>query len=210
MKKVLLLILLLITINFSVVAKENKLYFTESDDRLYYESELLDSNVFMNHTDMIPGSSYVDELIIENGTKTKYTLYFKLEENNQSSEEKELLEYINIKITLDGKEIYNGKALDLNDENLSDAILLGEFTKDKVSIMKIETKLDENYSNTNNIYTSKIDWSFYAQFDGNDSEEILPIPNTGINGASNYLVVVIFVIIGLLIIFSLKREKASK
>ena len=69
MKKVLLLILLLITINFSVVAKENKLYFTESDDRLYYESELLDSNVFMNHTDMIPGSSYVDELIIENGTK---------------------------------------------------------------------------------------------------------------------------------------------
>ena len=33
----------------------------------------------MKHLEMIPGSSYNDELKIENGTKNKYTLYLKVE-----------------------------------------------------------------------------------------------------------------------------------
>ena len=74
MKKILLLLILLLTI--SVSAKENKLYFVEKDNQIFYESGLYDEKVFMKHTDMVPGSSYTDELLIENGTNKVYKLYF--------------------------------------------------------------------------------------------------------------------------------------
>ena len=77
MKKVLLFLLLLVASFSFVYAKENRLYFTESNNRIYYESRLLNEKVFMKHTDMVPGASYTDELTIENGTNTKYTLYLK-------------------------------------------------------------------------------------------------------------------------------------
>ena len=59
-----LFIILLMPIG--VKAKENRLYFDEIDKKLYYDSSLLDKNIFMNHIDMIPGSSYEDELVINN------------------------------------------------------------------------------------------------------------------------------------------------
>ena len=45
-----------------------------------HESSYIDEDVFMKHVDMAPGASYTDELLIENGTNTKYTLYFKTKE----------------------------------------------------------------------------------------------------------------------------------
>ena len=68
-----------------VEATSSRLYFTESGDRLYYDGELVD-DTFMYHTDMVPGSNFSDELIIENGTGTTYTLYFKVVPREQSEE----------------------------------------------------------------------------------------------------------------------------
>ena len=78
MKKIVLFISFFVFSILSVQAKENKLYFTEENDRLYYESKLIDEDVFMKHIDMTPGENFTDELLIENGTNTKYTLYFKI------------------------------------------------------------------------------------------------------------------------------------
>ena len=149
----------------SVHAKENKLYFTEENNRLYYDSKLIDENVFMKHTDMIPGERFIDELVIENGTNTNYTLYFKVVSREQSVEANELLDNILMRIKLDDKVIYEGKAtgLDYNNQgiDLQKAILIGKFAPSKNSKMIVETKLLENYDNTQFNEFSYIDWSFY-------------------------------------------------
>lgn len=208
MKKITLLIFLFILSISSVQAKENKLYFTEENNRLYYESKLIDENIFMKHINMTPGDSYTDELLIENGTKTKYTLYFKVVPKEQSSEANELLENIIMKIKLDDKLIYDGKATGLNYNNqginLQDAILLGVFTPSKNSKMIVETKLKEEYDNTNSNDLSYIDWSFYAQYE--KEEPIIINPKTSTIGNNNYYYLFLAIIPILLILFKVKKE----
>lgn len=213
MKKFILFISLLLLIVSPVYAKENKLYFTESDNRLYYESKLLNEDVFMKHTDMVPGNSYRDELIIENGTNTKYTLYFKALPRKQSKEADELLESIMMKMTLDGKVIYEGTAtgLDYNEQgiDLQKAILLGDFIPSKNSKMIVETKLSENYDNTEYSGFSYIDWIFYAQSDNSKPPvEIIVSPNTMKNSFPFTIVFSVFIVlIGFGIIKSAYKKK---
>ena len=210
MKKIVLFISFFVLSILSVQAKENKLYFTEENDRLYYESKLIDEDVFMKHIDMTPGESFTDELLIENGTNTKYTLYFKIVPREQSTDADELLENIIMNIKLDGKEIYNGKAtgLDYTEQgvNLQKAILLGDFTPSKNSKMVVETKLKEDYKNTNSHELSYIDWSFYAQYD-NNSDPLIINPKTSTISNNNLLLPIILIIIGLISIISIKNKK---
>ena len=213
MKKFILLISLFVFGIISVQAKENKLYFTEDNNRLYYDSKLIDENVFMKHIDMTPGENFTDELYIENGTNTKYTLYFKVVPREQSAEANELLDNIVMRIKLDDKIIYEGKAtgLDYTNQgiNLQNAILLGEFTPSKNSKMVVETKLSENYDNTEFSDFSYIDWSFYAQYD--DSEppvEIIVSPDTMKNSFPfAFVFSVIIILIGLGIVKSAYKKK---
>ena len=213
MKKFVLFISLFALCIISVEAKENKLYFTEENNRLYYESKLIDENIFMKHVDMTPGESFTDELIIENGTNTKYTLYFKIVPREQSAEADELLDNIMMKIKLDDNVIYEGKAtgLDYTEQgiDLQKAILLGNFAPSKNSKMVVETKLSENYDNTEFNDFSYIDWSFYAQYD--DSEppvKIIASPDTmKISFPFASVFSVIIILIGFGIIKSAYKKK---
>ena len=197
----------------SVHAKENKLYFTEENNRLYYDSKLIDENVFMKHTDMILGERFIDELVIENGTNTNYTLYFKVVSREQSVEANELLDNILMRIKLDDKVIYEEKAtgLDYNNQgiDLQKAILIGKFAPSKNSKMIVETKLSENYDNTQFNELSYIDWSFYAQYDDSKPPvEIVVSPNTMKNSFPFIFVFsAIIILIGLGIIKNAYKKK---
>ena len=217
MKKVLLIIVLMFSL-VTVYAKENKLYFYEKDDRLYFESSLLDQDVFMKHEDMVPGSKYTDTLKIENGTETPYNLYFKIVPPNQTQQAQELLEYIEMKITLDGKLIYDGRATGLDytnsGVNLQKAVLLGEFKPSKESVMVVNTHLKEEYSNTLNRDSSHIDWSFYVQYgDEEEPTEIIEVPDTNAN-RSNFVTIVSVTIIAfgmfIMIISLLNKKKKNR
>ena len=208
MKRGIFLISFLLLMISPVYAKENRLYFTEENNRLYYESGLFDEKVFMKHTDMIPGSSYLDTLKIENGTRTKYTLYMKAvpQEN-----ENELLEHIEMIITLDGKVIYAGNATgeDFNDQgiNLQNAILLGEFQPNQTSTMEVDTKLLENFSKSEVSSTSKVDWAFYASYDNSTIDIINPNTFTQrANYNTTLLWFVLGIIAGLIVWFKVKEK----
>lgn len=184
MKKILLFLTVMFFGITSAQAAENKLYFTDDNDRLYYDSDLYDENLFMYHTDMLPGSSYTDELIIENGSETEYSLYLKVDEEERTQLSEELLKSIEMTIELDGEVIYDGYAdgLDYNDDgvNLQDAILIGLYKPYTESKLVVKTKLSPDYSNTDNKELSNIKWNFYARYSGNT--EVLPInPDTGNN-----------------------------
>lgn len=213
MKKFVLFISLFALSVLSVQARENKLYFTEENNRLYYESKLIDEDIFMKHIDMTPGESFTDELLIENGTNKKYTLYFKVVPREQSAEADELLENIIMKIKLDEEIIYEGKAtgLDYTEQgiDLQKAILLGDFTPSKNSKMVVETKLSENYDNTELNEFSYIDWSFYAQYDDSKPPvEIIVSPNTMRNSFPYTIVFsAIIILIGIGIVKSAYKKK---
>ena len=213
MKKFVLFISLFAISVLSVQARENKLYFTEENNRLYYESKLIDEDIFMKHIDMIPGERFTDELLIENGTNKKYTLYFKVVPRNQSAEADELLENIIMKIKLDEEIIYEGKAtgLDYTEQgiDLQKAILLGNFIPSKNSKMVVETKLSENYDNTELNEFSYIDWSFYAQYDDSKPPvEIIESPNTMRNSFPYTIVFsAIIILIGIGIVKSAYKKK---
>ena len=213
MKKVLLLIMAFVLSITFVQAKENKLYFKETGNRLYYESKLTDEDFFMKHVEMTPGDSFTDELTIENKTKEEFTLYFKIAPRQQSVEADELLDNINMKIKLDGDTIYEGKAkgLDYKDQgvNLQDAILIGKMTPSKESKMVVETELSEYYDNTDYNDFSYIDWKFYVQFDNEDAKEIIEVPNTFKN-QSPYIVIISIIMIALgvgIVTSAMKKKK---
>lgn len=228
MKKILLYILLLIILIVDpVLAKENKLYFTEKDNRLYYETTLFDDNTFMKHVDMIPGKKYTDTLTIQNATDTEYRLYFKIIPKEQNELANELIQNINMKITLDENTIYDGPALKGNystDVSLIGAIDLGVFTKSMSATMNVETELDKNYSNTDNTELSYLDYSFYAEYTDKSSVnesthetenegkpiEIVAVPNTLKNSILPIIFAVSIVLVASgvgIMIYAKKKEK---
>ncbi len=183
MKRKLIVLLFLLFFSFTSEAlAENKLYFTDNNERIYYDTKQLNKNEFMNHLYMLPGGTYTDELLIENGSTTDYTLYLKVKEKEQSEEAKAFLDEIKMKIYLDDTLIYDGfaKGLDYNHNgvNLQDVIEIGDCQTNEVHKLLVETTLSKDFSDPTGNDASYIDWEFYAQY----AEKIIPIepnPNTG-------------------------------
>ena len=212
MKRGIFLISFLLLMISPVYAKESRLYFTENDNRLYYESGLFEGKVFMKHEEMLPGSSYQDTLKIENGTNTKYTLYMKAVPKAQGNVEKKLLKSIKMVITIDGNTVYDGLATgeDYNNQgiDLQEAILLGDFSPKQVSTMNVETKLLESYDNINKSDTTSIDWSFYASYSG--EKEVIPINPYTSTMKINRTVFLPIIIAGVLLLIVLFKKKEQK
>lgn len=214
MKKLLSYVTLIILLSTSLVyAKESKLYLIEKNNKLYYDNSLLEGNTFIKNLDMLPGNSYSDELIIENGSNKTYYLYFKIEEKDNSKEANELLDSISMKLYLDDNLIYDGniKGLDYNGNgiNLQDIIPLKQFNPGDSGKLSVETSLAPEYSNKDNKEVSNIDWVFYYQFEDNDPIKIVSAPSTGIN-KDNLPIIIIstgLCLIGILIIMIAKRNK---
>lgn len=193
MKKIILLIFaFFISLNL-VSAKENKLYISSSDNKLYYDSKLFDINKFMNYLDMIPGDTFNDELIIENNTKYTFKLYLKIKNRNNN----DLMDYLSMKLYLDNNLMYDGDVIGTNLNNLDDVYYVGTFKPNQVSKLDAFVNFSIDYSNMDNKDTLIVDWIFYAKTDeiteknntDNNSVivEILPAPTTGINLDSNFI-----------------------
>ena len=84
-----------------------------------------------------------------------------------------------------------GKArgLDYNSSgvNLEEAIMLSELKKGEVKNLKVNTKLANFFSNSENRSVIDIKWTFYVQKEGSDEViEVIDAPNT-MNNASSYI-----------------------
>ena len=177
MKKILLALFASLFIATPVFAAENKVYIYEADGKVYYDGALFDDR-FMVHENMAPGNSYTDYLVIENGTSKDYDVYFKIDSDDNSVKADDLLEYIEMEISIDGTSYYDGKAkgLDYRDQgvDLTNAVLIKRFNAGDRSTMKVDTYLDANYGNGVNFdssssdnkdisgLVSKTQWTFYV------------------------------------------------
>ncbi len=192
MKKILLALFASLFIVTPVFAAENKVYIYEADGKVYYDGALFDDR-FMIHENMLPGSSYTDYLVIENSTSKDYEVYFKIEAKDNSVKADDLLEYIEMEISIDGAQYYDGKAkgLDYRDQgvDLSDAVLIRRFNAGDRATMKVDTYLDANYGNGVNFDSSSSDdksisglvsqtqWYFYVVDVTDKEDEPTPKPD---------------------------------
>ena len=207
--KILLFILIFILIVINVNAKENKLYFSEKDKKLYYDSSLLDKNIFMNHINMLPGQNYEDRLVIENASDRDYTLYFKISLKDQSDKAINLLNNINMKLYLNDSEIYNGNVIGVSYANidLRNAIKIGVIPKNTAMYLDSYTKLKEEYDDIDNTEYSYVDWNFYAEYD--DSVDVI-VPKTDKNQENIYKIISILLLITAIIFIILYMKKKKK
>lgn len=180
MKKILSLIIIIISIfsiSFVYAEEKNKLYISSKDNKLYYDSEMFDEDIFLHFLELVPGEVYEEELLIENDTVFPCDLYFKIIQDEQSELAEELLDNIIMKIYLDDEIIYDGKVKGEdyleNGVNLQDSIYLGKYEKKASETLKVEVKLDEEYSNIDNEELAKTTWEFYASVD-NEIKTINP------------------------------------
>lgn len=210
MKKIWLLLITMVLLIGNVEAATNKLYFTEKNDRLYYDTDAFDEASFMVHHDMIPGREYIDEIEIENKTKETYDLYLKLavESNDELSDE--LIDNIFMEVYLDDELIYSGTARGLDYQgtgiNLQETVLLGRYLPNEVNNLVVKTRLADSYTNTANTSIGEISWSFYGRY-GNEVTPILPETSDHI---SKYVIILssaslIFILI-IMVITKKKKE----
>ncbi len=201
MKRVIFVILFIFM--SSVSAKENKIYFTGDEDRLYYKTENIDEDIFIKHLDMLPGKEFRDELIIENKTLYTYKLYLKAKE----SIDNDFLDNIIMQIYLENNLVYDGNAngLNYNNNGLEEAIYIGEYKANSSDKLIVMTKLRDDYKGDSDNKISDINWEFYASYD----DLVIPInPDTSADKKIVFLVVLCGILcVILLLIFFMSKDK---
>ena len=107
---------------------------------------------FSDFTTMMPGDVLEHDIELKNTGDNKIDLYF----NTETVDDSELLDAIQLQISVDGKEIYNGS---INAEELNDKIKLGNYGDGKMSFkLTVPAELNNHYS----LLDSKVKWVFSA------------------------------------------------
>ena len=202
MKKIVFTILTFLLFINIISAKENKLIISNSDNKLYYNSDM-DSSKFMNFTNMVPGENLSEKLIIENNSNYTFKLYLKIQNRNNN----ELIDYLTMNLFLDDKKIYEGDVIGTNLNLNNDVYYLGTFSPGQISYLDANIKFSDKYNNIFNNDSLIVDWSFYAETDDN-IVQIVSAPKTGINISRIILLVSIgLCLIGIIIITVLILNK---
>lgn len=211
MKKIIIMFLLTFTFMVSVNA-ENKLYFSEDETGLVYDTDLFEKELFLYHVDMMPGKKFEDSLIIYNASNQSCDLYLKIKETAQDDLANELLENINMEIYLDNDLLYTGtaKGEDIVGDgvNLQDSIFIGNYKKDINNKLLVKTELDKKYTNYHNTGESHIEWEFYANC-VNGSIVVIN-PDTGDKRGSMMVIIGIITIISLILLYYLRYKLQNK
>lgn len=193
---------------------ENKLYFHEEDEKLYYDAALFDEAIFMYHEKMAPGDSFVDTLKIKNECDVEYDLFFRVVPVEQSEEADELLENLTMTIYLDDTVVYEGFAsgqdYSNNGVDLRNAMKIGTYAPGVESTLKVHLNFNKEYPvpEEESIW-SRIDWEFWGEAEDLPLTPIEP-PPTG-DDTSILVYVVVFAVAFVLLVALLvsKKRKAQ-
>ena len=216
----LLFILLLSTvIPVYADAKVNKLYFEQQNGTMVWNADKgSNGNWFMSFTNMVPGESYQDSLVIENGSSKTYELYFQIVPLEQAELKDELLEKIQMTIMQDGKQIYKGNATgEPGTKDLQNIVPLGTYTPAKESTLVVELTLDGDIGLEYCDLLTQIDWKFMVKekVDSKKDTSVTEIkpPKTGDTtntGLWIFVVIGSMTVMGVVNVFRHRKETAEK
>lgn len=199
--------------------KEKKLYFEQQDGTMVWNADKgSNGNWFMSFTNMVPGESYQDSLVIENGSSKTYELYFQIVPLEQAELKDELLEKIQMTIMQDGKQIYKGNATgEPGTKDLQNIVPLGTYTPAKESTLVVELTLDGDIGLEYCDLLTQIDWKFMVKekVDSKKDTSVTEIkpPKTGDTtntGLWIFVVIGSMTLMGVVNVFRRKKETAEK
>ena len=205
--KILVLIFMIFTPN--VYASTYTLELKEDYGTVYYDMNNNNTNVFMNHKNMLPGEIYTGEIIIKSTCSKELSLYFDFKMKKQNDLEEELLNNINMKVYINEVLQYDGVAkaslyIDNEDIKEEDLIYLGTYNKSSQSRIRVETSLKDEYE-VKDTDIAKTELNFYIK-SGND---VVSIPNTSKNFNLNYYIVILIALL-FLVPYYLKKKLSIK
>ena len=197
-------------------ANEKKLYFEQKSGTMTWNADKgSDGNWFMSFTNMVPGESYEDSLMIENGSSKTYDLYFQIVPLKQEDLKEDLLKKIDMTVTQDGKEIYTGDATgEPGTNNLQDIVPIGTYEPAKESRLVIDLKLADDVGLEYCDILSQIDWKFMVKEVEKDTPitEIKP-PKTGDSANVTLwasIAIISMSVVGVITLFQIKKTCSQK
>lgn len=200
-------------------AKVKKLYFEQQNGTMVWNADKgSNGNWFMSFTNMVPGESYQDSLVIENGSSKTYELYFQIVPLEQAELKDELLEKIQMTIMQDGKQIYKGNATgEPGTKDLQNIVPLGTYTPAKESTLVVDLTLDGDIGLEYCDLLTQIDWKFMVKEKADSKKdtsvtEIKP-PKTGDTtdmGLWIFVVIGSMTVIGVVNVFRHKKKTTEK
>ena len=115
------------------------------------------ADFFRNFGAILPGDTKKDEISISNTDKNAVEIFFRTEIQNQTKEQKELLEKLALTVSMNGKKFYIGN---LKSSSLERSVLLGKFEPQTEGKLTFSITAPPNLKNSYALRDASVNWIF--------------------------------------------------
>lgn len=115
------------------------------------------ADFFRNFGAILPGDTKKDEISISNTDKNAVEIFFRTEIQNQTKEQKELLEKLAFTVSMNGKKFYTGN---LKSSSLERSVLLGKFEPQTEGKLTFSITAPPNLKNSYALRDASVNWIF--------------------------------------------------
>lgn len=115
------------------------------------------ADFFRNFGAILPGDTKKDEISISNTDKNAVEIFFRTEIQNQTKEQKELLEKLALTVSMNGKKFYTGN---LKSSSLERSVLLGKFEPQTEGKLTFSITAPPNLKNSYALRDASVNWIF--------------------------------------------------
>ena len=165
MKKIIVLLFLLFC-TIPVFAEDKVLILEEVKNHYYYDRHS-SIDLFQQEIKMNELKPFVSELEIQNNSDLNKEVFLLFESKGQDGSYNDLMAYLDLKITLDDKVVYEGSGEPLdyspNSNDLHDYISIGKLNGKSTSHLKIEMNVSEEYTSVSDNSFAYVMYSFYQK-----------------------------------------------
>lgn len=135
-------------------------------------------NFFQNFGTMMPGDTFSDSVKLSNTTDKEAELFFRTDLKNQTAEQIDLLSKINLAVTYNGKEVYNGP---LKADDLNSYVSLGKYKSGQEGKLDFTISVPKELNNTYALQKADVRWIFTVK----EQEDAKKKDNSTDNGGSS-------------------------
>ena len=212
-----LLIILLLFSSLTVYAKSNRVSIVSYKDNIYYNQDVIQEEDFSKEINLSKESSKTMEFTIDNTMKKDQEVFLLIDTVGQDGSYNELLDYLNVTIKADDKEIYHGSLEQMNhstsEDQLREFISIGKVPGRDFVKLTIDVQVSNEYKSISNNRYSYIYCSFYRrdknknylEIEGIASEELYNVLDVWVFSIASAVIA----IIGIIVLYFHYRRKGK-
>ena len=212
-----ILIILLLFSSLTVYAKGNRVSIVKYKDNIYYNQDVIQEEDLSTEINLSKESSKTMEFTIDNTMKKEQEVFLLIDTVGEDGSYNELLDYLNVTIKVDDKEIYHGSLEQMNhstsEDQLREFISIGKVPGRDLVKLTIDVQVSNEYKSISNNRYSYIYCSFYRR---DKNKNYLEIEGIASEELYNVLDVWVFTIasaviafIGIIVLYFHYRRKGK-